>query len=154
MPQKGAKKEVAYLMAWGDVVWKSGWTPGQSGLLPREGTVRPKRTTGVPVLPGPARFSVINLILGFLSLASWHGSHPRNWFICGSRTRFLARPCCWQTVISITRTFKLPDWKWEFANFYLFIPHCKQKMQKSRSLFIWYSNLILNFNSEWDFKNG
>ena len=28
--------------------------------------MRPRRTTGVPVLPGcPARFSVINLILGF-----------------------------------------------------------------------------------------
>ena len=89
--QKGAKKGGSKPVGMGRSE-KAGGHLDKVVYYLREGTVRPKRTTGVPVLPGPARFSVINLILGF---RGWSGSrrHPRNWFICDSHTHFLARPC-------------------------------------------------------------
>ena len=61
-------------MAWGELKKRvDTWT---KWFITRRGTVRPRRTTGVPVLPGwpPARFSVINLILGFWG---WQPAPPK-----------------------------------------------------------------------------
>ena len=67
--------------------------------------MRPRRTTGVPVLPGcPARFSVINLILGFWV---WQPAATQGTDSFAALTPVSWHDPDWQTVISITRTPKI-----------------------------------------------